>query len=137
MRLRSKRQRKGAATVELAVLMPLLVYLFMITVDYGRIFYFSLALTNCARAGAFYAGDPLASSQSCYASVQDAALAEATNLNPPPVVTQTNGSDAAGNPYADVTATWTFRTINNYPGVPNTTNLVRRVRTRIAPNAPN
>ncbi len=50
--------RRGVAVVELAVLLPLLVFLFVVTVDFARVYYFSLTLQNCARAGAMYASDP-------------------------------------------------------------------------------
>lgn len=42
----------GGALVELAVSVPLLVLILAGTVDFGRVFYTSIALTNAARAGA-------------------------------------------------------------------------------------
>src|SRR5688500_14469174 len=91
---RFRGRRRGAAVVELAVLLPLLVFLFVIAVDFARIFYYSVTLTNCARAGAMYASDPTTSGESAFASTQAAALADATNLSPPPTVTSVNGVDA-------------------------------------------
>ena len=41
--------RRGAAVVELAVILPLLVFLFLVVVDYCRLFYFSQVVTGCAR----------------------------------------------------------------------------------------
>lgn len=45
-------RRPGAAVAELAVLLPFLVLLFFVAVDYCRIFYFTLTVENCARNGA-------------------------------------------------------------------------------------
>src|SRR5690349_5758726 len=99
--------RRGAAAVELAVLLPLLVFLFVITVDFARIYYFTLTLQNCARAGALYASDPFVADESPFASTQAAALADATNITPQPTISQTNGTDIAGRSYVDVKAVYT------------------------------
>src|SRR5438874_1102361 len=108
-------RRWGAATVELAVVLPFLAFLFVIAVDYGRIVYYSVIVENCARNGAVYASDPQAQTISPYANLQAAALADAPDLSPPPAITSVNGTDGSGNAYVDVTATWTFQTITNYP----------------------
>jgi len=121
----------------LAVLLPLLVFLFVIAVDFARVYYFSVTLTNCARAGAIYASDPTASAESPYASTQAAALADATNLTPAPTVTTANGVDGTGRPYVEVTAAYTFRTITAFPGVPNQVNLTRKVRMNVSASTPN
>jgi len=120
--------RRGAAVVELAVLLPLLVLLFIGTVDFGRIFYFSLTLQNAARAGALYASDPETQHESPFASVQEAALADATNLDPQPTITQTSGTDGTGRNYVEVTASYTFDTITGFPGIPSTVDIRRTVR---------
>jgi Flp pilus assembly protein TadG len=131
------KERQGAAAVELAVLLPLLAFLFVIAVDFGRVFYYSVTIETCARNGALYGSDPVAASQSPYKSISEAALADASNLQPQPTVTSTSGTDTAGDPYVEVTVTWGFSTITNYPGVPSSTNLSRTVRMRIAPTTPN
>ncbi len=121
------RARKGAAVVELAVLLPLLIFLFVIAVDFARVYYVSLTLTNCARAGALYASDPATAAESPFVSCQEAALADATNLSPQPTITQTSGIDSFGRQYVEVTAQSTFSTITSFPGVPNVT-LTRSVK---------
>jgi Flp pilus assembly protein TadG len=45
---------KGQALVEFALLLPFLVLLLLPTIDLGRIFYFAMAVTQAARAGAEY-----------------------------------------------------------------------------------
>jgi len=44
--------RRGQAIVETALLLPILMFLTMGTADLGRIFYYSIAVTNAAREGA-------------------------------------------------------------------------------------
>jgi len=122
------RRRTGTAVVELALLLPLLVFLFLIAADFARIFYFSLTLTNCARAGALYASDPAVMVESPFPDVQAAALADATNISPQPKITQSNKVDLAGRPYVEVTAAHTFNTITGFPGIPNSIQLRRSVR---------
>jgi Flp pilus assembly protein TadG len=129
--------RKGAAAVELAILLPLLAFLFVIGVDYSRLFYYSLTVANCARNGALYGCDPTQdAAASPYTSIQQAALADASSLSPTPTVTSSYGSDSSGN-YVEVTVTYQFQTITNYPGVPNTINISRTVRMMMIPAVPN
>jgi Flp pilus assembly protein TadG len=126
--------RWGAAAVELAVVLPFLAFLFVIAVDWARVFYFSQVIENCARKGALYASDPKAPAYNLYANVQQAALGpDSAGLNPQPTVTSTNGTDAAGNAYVSVTVQWTFSTITRFPGVPSSVTLTRTVQMRTAP----
>jgi Flp pilus assembly protein TadG len=129
--------RSGAAAVELAVLLPFLMFIFLVTVDWARVFYFSVIIDNCARQGALYESDPIAAAQSPYLTVTDAALADASDLQPQPAVSTTNGVDEAGHPYIEVTVSWQFSTITNFPGITPVMNVSRSVRTRVAPVTPN
>ena len=133
MRKRASHLRRGSAAVELAVLLPFLAFLFVIAVDFARVFYFSQVIENCARQGALYASDPKAPANNLYSSVQQAALADAPGLSPQPTVTSTSGTDGAGNAYVAVTVTWDFQTITGFPGVPHSVNLSRTVQMRKAP----
>lgn len=120
--------RRGVAVVELAILLPLLVFLFVITVDFARIYYFTLTLQNCARAGAMYASDPYVADESPFESTQDAALSDATNLSPPPTITETSGTDASGRTYVEVSAAYSFQSITGFLGIPKLLNITRSVR---------
>lgn len=134
MRIRTRvgNERRGAAILELAVLLPLLAFLFVAGVDFARVFYHQLTLTNCARNGAEYGSrDVLYAAD--VAGIEKAALADATNLSPAPTVTSGIAVDEAGNPCVRVTVSWNFSTITNYPGVPGTVPLSRTVQMRIAP----
>jgi Flp pilus assembly protein TadG len=118
----------------LAVLAPLLVFLFVVAVDFARVFYFSQVVENCARNGALYASDPLAQATSPYSSTQNAALADAPNLSPQPTVSPpVTGTDAAGNAYVTVTVAWDFKTVSGFPGISQTVHLSRTVQMRHAP----
>ncbi len=52
--MRGRRQR-GQNLVELALLMPILLWFCLGLVDFGRVFYTQIGLTNAAREGARYA----------------------------------------------------------------------------------
>lgn len=135
MLIQAGKRRRGAAAVELAVLLPLLMFLFVIAIDYGRIFYYSLTLENCARNGAVF-GSNVSNYSTPYSSIQQAAIADGANLTPPLTtddVAVANGNDADNNPTVTVTVSYSFRTITGYPGLPRTVNLSRSLAMRVAP----
>jgi len=129
--------RPGASSVELALLLPILGLFFLVAADFARLYYHYTIVTNCARNGALYGSDPVAALESPYTTLQAAALADASDLNPQPTVTSTNGMDTSGNPYVEATVVYPFTTISSYPGLPNPINLTRTVRMRVAPTVPN
>jgi Flp pilus assembly protein TadG len=128
---RKRRQaRRGAAAVELAVLLPVLAFWAMATVDYARLAYAQLALQNCARNGALYefyakAGFALPSGWTSLATAVQAD--EGSGLS----VTATATSPASStNNYVTVTATATFSPIafpslSGLPGIPGTVTLTQ------------
>jgi hypothetical protein len=113
--------------------------LLVLGIDFGRVFYYYVTITNCARNGALYAADPTAPSQSAYGSMSAAALADwPSSLTPAPTVTgPVNGTDAEGNSYVEVTVSWTFNTITSYLGSLGTQALSRTARMRVEPLVPN
>lgn len=132
----TQRPRRAVAAAELAVLLPLLSFLLVIGVDFARIFYHSLTITNCARSGAMYAtSDPSHATDTT--GIQTAALADASNLQPTPTVSSTSTKDSQGNPCVQVTVTYQFSTITNYPGISNPVVISRTVQMRVAPLVPN
>jgi Flp pilus assembly protein TadG len=142
MRLPSARSRTGSAAVELAVVLPFLAFLFVITIDFARIFYVSLTLSSCARNGMIYASNIAnysgwEGSSSQISSVQQAAVADGTSLNP--ALTTSNVSvvtgTSNGHSVVTVTVSYTFSTITNFPTVPSVT-ISRSEQTRVAPAAP-
>lgn len=129
-------RRRGVAAVELALLLPILTFLLLITIDYCRLFYYSQVVTNCARNGAVYASDPFAATESPYPDLATAAKADASpDIQPQLNVTSTSGTDTNGT-YTKVTVTYTFNTITSYPGIPSSVTITRTVQVRVAPSAP-
>jgi Flp pilus assembly protein TadG len=131
--------RRAAAAVEMAILLPFLAFVCVLAIDFARIFYFSQTLETCARNGALYMSDPYVQAESPYKSLQEAALADASNLNDPSnpaTVSSANGVSAAGDAYVEVTVSYTFRSITNYPGIPTVFPLSRKVRMAVAPPNP-
>jgi Flp pilus assembly protein TadG len=134
MLLRKSDGRPAAAAVEFAFLLPFLMFLCVIAVDWARLYYYTVTVEACARNGAFYASDQITQKQSPYSSVQQAALAEAPMLDPTTAtVTATPTTDSTGAPAVIVTVSVPFNTISNFPGVPSSQTLTRSVQMQIAP----
>jgi len=152
---RKQRARRAAAAVEFAVLAPFLAFLFVIAVDWARVFYYSIAVRNCARNGALYLSQKQSAkttsspyTDSGYVNlyvnsanpVTAAALADASNLTPTPTVTSTSGSDTYG-PYVEVTVSYAFQTVTHFSVatfvVPSSTNVTSTVRMYVPPESPN
>jgi Flp pilus assembly protein TadG len=136
--------RPGAAAAELALLvLPVLVPLLLVTVDFTRLLYGYITLATCAENGALYACDPTSQWQSPYASVTAAAQADAsglsgtvtvdvkysTSLTDASFTSATAVYDSSGTGYVRVTVTWTVPTSFSYPGAP--TQLARSVKMRM------
>src|SRR5438046_1113442 len=73
------RSESGNAMVELAVALPLLVLTLIGTVDFARIFYTSIELTNAARAGAQWGAADIASASDT--AGMEAAATGAVNIS--------------------------------------------------------
>ena len=151
---RKHRARRAAAAVEFALLAPFLVFLFVIAVDWARVFYYSIAVKNCARNGALYMSlqQSAKTTTSPYTDsgivnlyvnsanpVTAAALADAPDLTPTPTVTSTTGSDSWG-AYVEVTVSYPFQTVSGFSvwgfGVPSSTNVTSTVRMYVPPETP-
>jgi Flp pilus assembly protein TadG len=141
----NRKERRGMAATELALLAVPLTFLLVAAVDFGRLFYSYVTITNCARNGAIYASSSSTTqAQSPYANVTAAAQADASNLSPLPTVdtpqysSTYNGTYSttkpSGDGYVQVTVHWTFSTIARYPGIPQTMNLQRTVTMRLLPD---
>jgi Flp pilus assembly protein TadG len=142
--------RRAATVVELAIVLPFLLFLFVIAIDYARIFYYGVILENCARNGAYYASDyPNANyvynDIYGYKNLDEAVYKDAVNISPQPKYTVTysaslNGTYGAtpvSSGYAQVTLTWTFNTITRFPGVPSSVDMKRSVIMKMSPVMPN
>lgn len=126
---RDRAWRHGAAAAELAVLLPFVAFLFVVAVDFCRLYNQTMTLEGCAEAGALYAGgyswpnqsDAAAASTggqtvqpdstaARIAAAQSAAVAEGTSLNPPLATSNVQITIANGQATATVTYTCTMLT---------------------------
>jgi Flp pilus assembly protein TadG len=118
--------------VELAILLPFLVLIFVVALDFGRIFYYTLTIENAARNGALWACDPFAPQYS-YSSVQQAVQADASNLSPGidnNSISSSTGTDSNGDATVTVTVSYSFNLITNYLPIPNPYTVTRSVTMR-------
>jgi Flp pilus assembly protein TadG len=134
MRVRDKK-RSGSAVVELAIILPLLAFLFAIGIDFARLYYDLVTIHNAARSGAMYGAQHPAKATDT-AGIQAAALADSKNLKPAATVKSKTGTDELGYPGVNVTVAWTFKTFTSFPLVPSTVDLSRTVQMRIGPAQP-
>jgi Flp pilus assembly protein TadG len=138
----SRRARRGAAAVEFALLLPFLCFVFIATIDFCRVFYYSLTVSNCARNGAIYGSTDWSHALNA-SGIQAASKADAGNLNlqlltvtSRPIWTE-GGSNPTDPSSVAVTVNYPFTTITQYPGIPKQTNLSRTVRMSVLPPTPN
>lgn len=128
-------RRQGAALVEAAIVLPVLIILIGIAVDYSRIFYSSVTLSGSARNGALYEFDPLTATESRYTSYADAAQADATNLGTNVNYAKTTSTTVQGNNIA-ITVDSEFRTLSNWIILPQQRQVSRTIIVRQAQLVP-
>jgi Flp pilus assembly protein TadG len=123
-----ERSRSGAAAVELAALLPILVFLSMATVDYARVAYVQIVLQNCARNAALYefyskAGFTLPSG---WTSLSAAASADAPSNLTVSASASTPGSSSNNTVTVTVTATFypiALPSLHGLPSLPGSISL--------------
>jgi len=129
--------------VELALTAPVLIMLMLGVVDFGRVYFAQVSVTNAARDGADYASQSATRAADAN-GIKAAALNDTGDLlhtsGTNPTVTVTTGTDAQGPGcsraggcmYADVKVHYTFTTIFPWPGLPSSMSVDRTVRARVA-----
>jgi Flp pilus assembly protein TadG len=132
---RVRRPRRAAAVVELAILLPLLTFLFVIGTDFARVYNPAITIMNCARNGAMY-GSQSPTQALDDTGIRAAALADAGDLSPPPTVAIRRFKDASEITYIEVSVSTQFKTVTRYPGVPSPLTLTRTVQMRVTPANP-
>jgi len=127
--------RRGVAASELALILPLFVMLFVIAVDFGRVFYVEYIVINAARCGAIYGSTNPACADDA-AGIQQKVLAEATDLDPKLMqITSIPVADESGNPCVDVTVDYPFKMVTSYL-IKTDFNVASRIRMRVGPVLP-
>lgn len=109
-----RRRRRAAAAVEFAAVLPVLLIVFVMAVDFARAYYFAQLVADCARNGAMFEAHPDLIDRTPYLTASEAALAGAGNINPKPQVTVAHKVDSMGKPYAEVKVDFTFKRACNF-----------------------
>ena len=147
------RAANGAALVELALVLPLLMTVLVATADFARVFYHTIELTNAARAGAQWGAYNSARATQT-ANIQAAAQSAAPNIAPIVVnvslVCRCAQNDGSGQPWPVITcgtacsagahvfetlevqATKNFVMISRFvPAIPSTLPVTRKALMRV------
>lgn len=132
--------RHGVAVVELAVILPLLVFLALIATDYARVFHFSQIVSDCARNGAMYASNVETAKDSPYVSAEEAAKANAPawmrDKLTVTVKTQSRSFSSGNLNTVTVTVSYPFTTVTNFPWIPRQTTISKSVEMVEVPAVP-
>ena len=120
-------ERRGSVAVEMAVLLPLLMFLAVVGVDYARIFSRAIVIESASRNACYFAAQhpdkaadtPLANAGIQAVDMRD--LTEFTDSGVTPTVTVERYTGTDGYPHIKVVVEVTFNTITNYPGVTSST----------------
>lgn len=126
--------RTALAVVELALVLPLLLLLFVIAVDFARVFYNAQVITDCARTAAMFASNPDLSDKLSFEDAAELALECAQDLRPLPTITISHGTDNLSQEYVDAVVTQQFNL--SVPLMLQRTFLITRsARARLHPSA--
>jgi Flp pilus assembly protein TadG len=133
----------GQTVVEVALLLPLLLFLLVAIIEIGRYAYFDILISNAARAGAQYGAQSLiqaADTPGIRTAAQNDGLAAMT------ITTTQQCGCAAGTlggcptgavcpqplVYVQVTATDRYNSLFRYPGIPRSLTLTSTVTMRVS-----
>jgi Flp pilus assembly protein TadG len=141
---RCLRRSEGSSLIELALLLPMFLFLFVGAVDLGRLYYVSVEVTGASQAGALYG----VQNPSDVSGMESASSAGASNLSG--VTTNatygcecSDGTAASANcsltpsctynyvNYVDVVTSAQYAPIFNYPGLPASMSVSRETRMRV------
>ena len=127
--------RSGAVAVELAILMPLIMFFAVIGVDYARIFSRTMILETASRNAAIWACQDIDHAKNA-AQIKVIAEKDLTDVSPTPTVTSRVYRGTDGWDYVKVTVAMPFETITRFPGVPAQSDLSRTTDMRVLPMLP-
>ncbi|HEV3079293.1 MAG TPA: TadE family protein [Gemmataceae bacterium] len=125
--------RSAAIAAELAICLPFLTAMFLIAVDFCRVFYYAETIQNCAECAALYAGGVVNPNTGIdpTTAAQQAAVAEGSSLNP--ALQTGNVKVSITSSTATVTVTYQFQTIVPYPMLPGGITLTRTAQMPVIP----
>ncbi len=127
--------KRGQSLVEFGLLLPILVLLVLGAIDFGRVYFAYVSVTNGARNGADYAASHC--SLSCDEDgIRNAVVADTSDLlntsSTNPAISVLNDLDSQGRLQTHVTVNYTFSTLFPWPGIPDSIDVARTVTARIA-----
>ena len=157
LRRRSSSRERGAALVELAAALLVLMIVLVGTIDFGRVMYTALAVTQAARAGAEFGAQSTANSNNPTGMINAAQNAVQSDIGTVTIPTPTktcrcvpNNPTTTGDldtasvactatcssvqhlvAVVTVNASKQFSTISFYPGIPRTLTITRAMRARV------
>lgn len=108
---RVSKSRSATAVVELALILPLLLIIFVAAVDFARVFYNAQVITDCARTAALFSANPDLAERTSHESASELALECAKDLVPLPTITITRGTDNLSQAYVEATVSQIFTLI--------------------------
>lgn len=127
-------RRRGAAALEFALVLPVLLTLLLGITDFGRFSHSRIAVNNAARCGAGYASmNPYSSSgaEAWKAGVKETVTNELSGFaafDPEKLtVTSTNVVESGGLRRVSVQVVYPFETLVNWPLLPSSVNLQHSV----------
>jgi Flp pilus assembly protein TadG len=128
--------RSGAAAVEFAIILPLLVTIVFGALDFGRFAYTYIAVTNAARAGAGFASfhhytvttQPVWVQQTTDTVLTE--LGDQFDASKVQVLPPTVSVDADGMRRVRVEVRYPFETVTSWPLIPNAVTLGRAAEMR-------
>ncbi|TWT29140.1 TadE-like protein [Thalassoglobus neptunius] len=137
LKTNSGHQRSGAAAVEFAIVLPIILTFLLGCVDYGRALHWSIAVSNAADIGTYYAATHRVSPitvQDWEEKIRTIVIEElddhpqfsADDLN----IQIASVTEVDGNLLVTVSAAYQFRTIVSWPTIPNTIPLKATVTYR-------
>jgi Flp pilus assembly protein TadG len=131
---RRRRSARGQSLVELSLILPVLLILALGIVDYGRVYFEYVSVTNAARTGAAFASKDVDTAADLD-GIRTAALDDLDSLpngsGGSAEVTATTGTDANGDLYTQVTVRKQFDTLVPWPLLPGDFDIERTVQMRV------
>ncbi|HEX5430641.1 MAG TPA: TadE/TadG family type IV pilus assembly protein [Bryobacteraceae bacterium] len=136
--------RTGTSLIELAILIPVMLFLSCGVMDFSRVVYAGIEIAGAARAGVQY-GALTPGNAGNASGMEQAALADATDLGNSVTAAASNFCVCSGSTvdcsstcngttpdgYVTVTANYTFNTLLHYPFLPQQMVLSRTAKMRV------
>jgi len=136
------RGRSGSALVEFAITAPFLILLLIGVIELGRYMYFAIVTQHASEAGAQYGAQSLANAAN-NTQIEAAVAADAPNVSvtaSPEAICLSSGQSVncpVGTPspgvteYVQVKVSGTFKSLLNYPGIPNNVPITATTTMRV------